>query len=45
MAVDLQKLSDPNGTIEPSSPPFWVPGQNINAQSVSPQWTLPVIKQ
>ena len=45
MAVDLTKLNDPAGTLDPSSPPFRVPGQALNIQAVSPQWTLPVIKQ
>jgi hypothetical protein len=40
MAVDLQKLA--SGTADPSSAPFWIPAQSINAQYVSPQWTKAV---
>ncbi len=39
-AVDISKMQ--SGTSDPSSPPFWVPGQSINAQYVSPQWTKAV---
>ncbi len=39
-AVDLQKLA--SGTADPSSAPFWIPAQSINAQYVSPQWTKAV---
>ncbi len=31
------------GSEDPSLPPFWMPGQNINAQYVSPQWTKAVL--
>jgi hypothetical protein len=41
MAVDKAKLA--SGTIDPSSAPFWIPGQSINEQYVSPQWTTSVI--
>lgn len=41
MAIDRQKLA--NGTDDPSSPPFWIPGQTVAAQYVSPQWTKAVI--
>lgn len=41
MAVDRQKLA--SGTADPSLPPFWVPGQSIAAQYVSPQWTKAVL--
>ena len=41
MAVDKAKLA--NGIIDPSSAPFWIPGQDINEQYVSPQWTQSVI--
>jgi hypothetical protein len=40
-AVDLTKLR--SGTVDPSSAPFWIPAQSINAQYVSPQWTKAVI--
>ncbi len=41
MAVDKAKLA--TGIIDPSSAPFWIPGQSINEQYVSPQWTTSVI--
>jgi len=41
MAIDMAKLK--NGTIDPSFAPFWIPGQNIHAQYVSPQWTKAVV--
>lgn len=42
MAIDKQKLA--SGTEDPSSPPFWIPGQTVAAQYVSPQWTKAVIR-
>lgn len=42
MGIDLAKLA--NGDADPSLPPFRVPGQALNVQAVSPQWTLPVGK-
>jgi hypothetical protein len=42
MAVDLSKLA--SGTADPSFAPFWIPGQTIAAQYVSPQWTKAVIQ-
>jgi hypothetical protein len=42
MAIDLEKLEQ--GTEDPSLPPFRVPGQALNVQAVSPQWTLPPSK-
>jgi hypothetical protein len=41
-AIDLDKLA--NGTADPSSAPFFIPGQTLAAQYVSPQWTRAVIK-
>ena len=41
MALDLTKMG--SGTADPSFAPFWIPGQNINAQYVSPQWTKAVL--
>jgi len=41
MAIDRQKLA--TGTDDPSAAPFWIPGQNLAAQYVSPQWTKAVI--
>lgn len=43
MAIDVQKLKDPTNKADPSSAPFWIPGQNIHAQYVSPQWTKAVL--
>ena len=40
MAIDLTKLK--SGTADPSFAPFWVPGQDIHEQYVSPQWTKAV---
>ncbi|HEX4517623.1 MAG TPA: hypothetical protein VGH87_00645 [Polyangiaceae bacterium] len=41
MAIDLTKMA--SGTADPSFAPFWVPGQSIHAQYVSPQWTKAVL--
>lgn len=41
-AIDLQKLA--SGTEDPSAAPFFIPGQTIAAQYVSPQWTKAVLK-
>lgn len=41
-AIDRQKLA--SGSEDPSAAPFFVPGQTIAAQYVSPQWTKAVIK-
>ncbi len=30
-----------NGNLDPSSPPVWVPGQDVGADNISPFWTLP----
>ncbi|TKC99581.1 hypothetical protein [Polyangium fumosum] len=40
-ALDREKLAA--GTQDPSQPAFWIPGQSITAQYVSPQWTVAVI--
>ncbi|MEO7114135.1 MAG: hypothetical protein ABI183_27085 [Polyangiaceae bacterium] len=40
MAVDVTKMK--SGTADPSFAPFWIPGQSINEQYVSPQWTKAV---
>ena len=42
MGIDLEKLAQ--GVADPSLPPFRVPGQRLDVQSVSPQWTLPAGK-
>jgi len=41
MGIDLTKMQ--SGTADPSFAPFWVPGQSINEQYVSPQWTKAVL--
>jgi len=41
MAIDLLQLA--SGTADPSSAPFWIPGQTLAAQYVSPQWTKAVL--
>ncbi len=40
MAVDRAELA--SGVIDPSRAPFWIPGQTLAAQYVSPQWTKAV---
>ncbi len=40
-AIDLQAME--SGTQDPSRSPFWIPGQNLAAQYVSPQWTKAVL--
>ena len=41
MAIDIAKMQ--SGTADPSFAPFWIPGQSIHAQYVSPQWTKAVL--
>jgi len=41
MAIDITKMQ--SGTADPSFAPFWIPGQSIHAQYVSPQWTKAVL--
>jgi len=41
MAIDVSKMQ--SGTADPSFAPFWIPGQSIHAQYVSPQWTKAVL--
>ncbi len=40
-AVDKQKAK--SGTLDPSAPPFWLPGQTALASAVSPRWTKAVV--
>jgi len=40
-AIDREKLA--SGTADPSNAPFWIPGQTLAAQYVSPQWTEAVL--
>lgn len=40
-AIDRAKLG--TGMEDPSEAAFWIPGQSINAQYVSPQWTVAVL--
>ena len=40
-AIDRDKLA--KGTVDPSAAPFFIPGQTLAAQYVSPQWTKAVI--
>lgn len=40
-ALDRAKLAA--GIEDPSQAAFWIPGQSINAQYVSPQWTVAVV--
>jgi hypothetical protein len=36
-SIDLEKMKSGSG--DPSFAPFWIPGQSLHAQYVSPQWT------
>ncbi|MGN6110993.1 MAG: TolB family protein [Kofleriaceae bacterium] len=38
-AIAKNKLS--NGTMDPSAPPMWLPGQNPLANNISPYWSVP----
>lgn len=38
-AISRQALM--SGQIDPSSPPVWVPGQDTQADNISPYWTVP----
>jgi hypothetical protein len=42
-AIDKSKLAAPDATSanDPSSPPVWMPGQDLDADNISPYWTLP----
>jgi hypothetical protein len=42
-AIDKKKLPAAGATtaIDPSAPPVWMPGQDQNADNISPYWTLP----
>ena len=40
-AIDRAKLA--SGDEDPSMAPFWIPGQTLSAQYVSPQWTKAVL--
>ncbi|HEY5952116.1 MAG TPA: hypothetical protein VIV40_41750 [Kofleriaceae bacterium] len=37
-AVSKNKLS---GTVDPSNPPMWLPGQDMKADNISPYWSVP----
>jgi hypothetical protein len=37
-AIARNKLT---GTIDPSAAPMWVPGQDIQADNISPYWSVP----
>lgn len=40
-AIDRERLA--SGVEDPSAAPFWIPGQTLSAQYVSPQWTKAVL--
>jgi hypothetical protein len=40
-AVSKATLSAKSPPDDPSSPPVWLPGQDIGADNISPYWTLP----
>ncbi len=37
-AIAKNKLS---GTVDPSAPPMWLPGQDMKADNISPYWSVP----
>jgi hypothetical protein len=37
-AVAKNKL---DGTLDPSAPPMWMPGQDTQADNISPYWSVP----
>lgn len=37
----ISKASLMAGIIDPSSPPVWLPGQDLRADNISPYWTVP----
>jgi hypothetical protein len=39
-AVDKKKIAQ-GGTVDPSAPPVWLPGQDLGADNISPYWTVP----
>ncbi len=39
----IERASLDAGSGDPSRPPFWIPGQTLAAQYVSPQWTKAVL--
>jgi hypothetical protein len=41
-AIAKDKLS---GTVDPSAPPMWLPGQDPKTDNISPYWTVPVTVQ
>jgi hypothetical protein len=43
-AISKAKLAAGAGTIDPSAPPMWLPGQNHQTNNISPYWTtgLPI---
>jgi len=42
-AVDRSKLPSDGSApaVDPSAPPVWMPGQDLDADNISPYWTLP----
>ncbi len=41
-AVDKQKVAAGAPMVDPSAPPVWLPGQDTQADNISPYWTVPV---
>jgi hypothetical protein len=40
-AISKATLMSGNPPSDPSSPPMWMPGQDIGADNISPYWTVP----
>jgi len=40
-AIDKSKVAA-GGTVDPSAPPMWLPGQDTQTDNISPYWTVPV---
>lgn len=45
-AIDKKKLpaAGASSAVDPSAPPVWMPGQDQNADNISPYWTLPATR-
>jgi hypothetical protein len=41
-AIDKRKVMTANMPMDPSAPAIWLPGQDTQADNISPYWTVPV---